>query len=224
MTAIVLKAQQREIIGKKVRQVRSEKLIPAVIYGQGIKNQNLSVGQKDLITVLSQAGTSGLVDLTIDDLKPVKILIHDYQSDPLTNQVIHVDFYQIKEGQKITTDIPLELVGEVTAVKEFGGIFVQNISEVEVECTAKELEIMQTIKVDLSVLKNINDVIHVKDLIVPKGVKVLDNPDDVVAIVSAPQEETVETAPAISAAEVQEVGKDAKAEESAEATAAPNKK
>lgn len=197
MATYLLKAKTRESVGKQVKKLREQDLIPAVLYGQDVKNQNLAVKKNEFLKIYDQAGTSSLVDLQIDEAKPVKILIHDYQIDPRTDKIIHVDFYQIKEGKKITTEFELEFIGEAPAVKEFGGILVKSFDEVEIECLPQDLEKIESIQVDLSVLKTFSDAIHIKDLKVPEGVKIMENPDELVALVTPPEEEKEEEKPVV---------------------------
>jgi len=192
MTSYIIKAQTRDILGKKVVKTRSQGLVPAVLYGHNKKNQNLTVNGLEFKKLFDQTGESKLIDLAIDDKKPVKILIHDVQFNPLKGDVDHVDFYQIKEDEKITTEIELEFINEAPAVKELGGVLVKTYDAVEIECLPAELEKMDKITVDLSVLKSFGDAVHIKDLKVPAGVKIMVEPEEVVALVEQIAEEKVE--------------------------------
>lgn len=196
MATYLLKAKPRDVLGRKVNKLREQSLIPAVLYGQDIKNQSLSVNKNEFLKVYNQVGSSSLIDLQVAETAPVKILIHDYQTDPRTNEIIHVDFYQIKEGKKITTEIELEFLGEAPAVKELGGILVKSFDEIEIECLPADLEKIETIQVDLSVLKTFADAIYVKDLKVPEGIKITENPEELVVLVTPPTEEKEEEKPA----------------------------
>lgn len=218
MTTYAIKAQTREQTGRKVNKLRVQGLIPAVLYGHSIKNQNLSVKELDFTRLYNEVGESKLIDLQVDDKKPVKILIHEIQYNPLKNVIDHVDFYQIKEDEKITTEIELEFVGESPAVKELSGVLVKNYDAVEVECLPAELEKMDMIKVDLSVLKTFEDAVHIKDLKVPAGVKITVEPDEVVAMVEQIAEEKFEEVKPIEAVEgvVKEGEAAAETEEGAE--------
>ncbi|MCX6744013.1 MAG: 50S ribosomal protein L25 [Candidatus Parcubacteria bacterium] len=192
MTSFILKAQERTILGKKVKSLKNQDLIPAVLYGHGIKNQNLAVNVLEFKKLFDAVGTSKLVDLHINDKKPVKILVHDVQYDPIKTEVNHIDFYQIKEDEKITTEIELEFIGEAPAVKELGGVLVKTYDAIEIECLPAELEKMDKIRVDLSVLKTFADSVHIKDLQVPAGVRITVDPDEVVALIEEIAEEKVE--------------------------------
>ncbi len=189
MATYLLKAQSRDITGKEVNQLREKDLIPAILYGPDIENKNLAVSKNEFWKIYNQTGSSSLIDLQIDDEAPIKILIQDHQTDPLTGDIIHLDFYQIKEGKKITTEVELEFVGEAPAVKELGGILVKSFDEIEIRCLPKDLEKVDKIQVDLSSLKTYSDAIHIKDLNVPEGIKITAEDDELVALVSPPREE-----------------------------------
>ncbi|OGY42157.1 MAG: hypothetical protein A2Y82_00305 [Candidatus Buchananbacteria bacterium RBG_13_36_9] len=212
MTNYTIKAENRDIKGKKVQQLRDKGLIPAILYGHGLKNIDLSVNKNEFIKIFKQTGESNLVNLQINEDKPVKILIHKIQFDPVDDEIIHADFYQIREDEKIKTHFKVEFIGEAPAVKELGGIIVKNLDEIEIECLPKDLESIGKVVVDLSVLKNINEAIHVKDLALPNQIKILAEPDEVIVLVTLPQEEKVEEVKPV--AEVEVVGE--KKEEAAE--------
>jgi large subunit ribosomal protein L25 len=184
-----LKAEKRTIVGPKVKQLRKRGLIPAVIYGHKIEPRNLTVSYLDFEKVYRQAKHSNLINLIIDNEKPVPVLIRDVQIDPLTNKFQHVDFYQIKTGEEIRLEIDLKFVGEAPAVKEKGGILITPLNKVEIECLPENL--INEIEVDISGLKTFDDVIRIKDLKLPKGVKVITPANEVVALVkpSAVEEE-----------------------------------
>ncbi|PJE58421.1 MAG: 50S ribosomal protein L25, partial [Candidatus Portnoybacteria bacterium CG10_big_fil_rev_8_21_14_0_10_36_7] len=124
-----LKAKNRDL-NSKLNALRRDGFVPAILYGHDVKNAPLSVSAKEFEEVLKQAGESTLVDLTIEDKKPVKILIHDVTRDPVSSDPIHIDFYQVNMKEKIKTQIALVFVGESLAVKEMGGVLVKNAHEV----------------------------------------------------------------------------------------------
>jgi len=226
-----LKAQIRELTGKKVKSLREQNLIPAVLYGHGLKNQNLLVAKNEFLKIYDQSGESSLIDLQIKEAKPVKILIHDLQRNPENDEIIHIDFYQIKEDEKIKTRVKLEFVGEAPAVKELGGVLVKNYDEIEVECLPKDLELIPSVKVDLSTLKNFNEAVHIKDLKVPAQIKVLASPDEAVALVTEIKEEKIAEVKPIEEIEVvkkekpgEEVEAEEKIEEKTEEKTQPEKK
>ncbi|MBI5731889.1 MAG: 50S ribosomal protein L25 [Candidatus Magasanikbacteria bacterium] len=192
MPNLVLKAEKRNEIKNQVKKVRVAGKIPAVLYGHGFDNQNLSLENLNFERVYSQSGGS-LVDLSIAGEAPLKVLIQDFQLDPLTNRFTHVDLRQVKMTEKIKTDIKLAFAGESPAVKGLGATFVKSFSEVPVECLPQDL--VSEIKVDTASLKEFGDVIHIKDIVPPSGIRILAHAEDVVATVIETKEEK-EDAPA----------------------------
>jgi len=187
MSNLTLKVQKRELLGKKVKSLREKNLIPAVIYGRGIKNQNLAVEYLPFFKVYQEGGESSLIDLIIDDGRPVKTLIQDVQTDPLTGRFIHVDFREVKMTEKITAEVLLKFVGETKAVKELGGVLVKSLDRIKVKCLPQDL--VHEIEVDISPLNTFEDVIYVKDLKIPAGLEVLENPAEPVVNVIPPRSE-----------------------------------
>lgn len=187
MDVLTLPAQPRAELGKTVDRLRRRHLIPAVIYGHNLPSQTISVDERVFQRVYRQAGSSSLVDLVIGEQPPLKTLIQAIQRHPTTQHVTHVDFYQVKMGEKITADIELRFVGESSAVKEQGGVFVRARDAVKVECLPGDL--VPSIDVDISVLKKFDDRLHVSDLTVPSGITLLEKTDEVVASVTPPRSE-----------------------------------
>ncbi len=163
--------------------------IKAVVYGPAYPSTALVINQKDFTKLYKQAGESSIVTLT--GLKANQdVLIHDIQINVRNGDIVHVDFYAVKKGQKIKVGVPLVFVGVSEAVKTYGADLVKNIFEVEIEAEASDLP--HEIEIDLEVLKEIDDRITVGDIKAPKGVKILDNEDDVIVTVSKHEEETEE--------------------------------
>lgn len=185
MDNLNLSVQTRKKLGKKTDSLRQEGLIPGVLYGHGIKNQMVKVDEKDFKEVFKKAGESTLVDLGVDDQNKVKVLIYDAQKDPVTGEYIHIDFYQIKKGEKITAKVALDFIGESPAVKNQEGVLIRNHDELEIKCLPKDL--VHDIKVDLSKLENLDDAIRVKDLDIPEEIEVLANKEDVITSVTPPR-------------------------------------
>lgn len=184
MESIKLNAVKRSLIGKKVKELRKQGKIPAVLYSQGKVGENLTLNLKEFINIFKKAGSSSLVDLTINDKNPIKILIYQPQYDPLTDKPIHVDLYKIRMDEEITTKIPLEFVGEAPAVKELEGNLIKNKDEVEVKCLPGNL--IPKIQVDISALKSFDNSILIKDLKIPQTIKIQDEQEETVAIVNPP--------------------------------------
>ncbi len=161
-------------------------LIKAVVYGPKYPSTSIVINQKDFTRLYKEAGESTVI--TLSGLKVDQdVLIHDVQVDVRDGAIIHVDFYAVQKGQKLTVDVPLVFIGVSEAVKNHGADLIKNIFEVEVEAEAKNLP--HEIEVDLSVLKEIDDHIKVSDLKVSAGVKINNHADDVIATVAKHEEE-----------------------------------
>ena len=180
MTEIILKAEPRvEMKGGNPRRMLKKDILPIVVYGPGLDNLNLKVNYQEFLKVLKAAGESTVLDLIASD-KTMQVLIHKVQKDPVTDKVIHVDFYHFDKKKKFSVEVPINFVGESKAVKE-GGVLVTNINSVLAECLYTDL--ISEIKVDLSALENLNDSIYVSDLKVSEGVNFLTAKDQVVVAV-----------------------------------------
>ncbi|MCS6789074.1 MAG: 50S ribosomal protein L25 [Patescibacteria group bacterium] len=191
-----LKVQIRKNLGKKVKNLRNQGLIPAELYGHNISNMHLVVNFKDFNNVYRQAGESSIINLVIEDDKSknnIPVLIHDIQRDYLNGNILHIDFYQIKMDEKIRTYVPLKFVGESPAVKNYGGILNKSMLEIEIEALPKDLP--HEVEVDVSNLKELGQSIYVRDLKLPKGVRILIDLDNPVATVIAQKEEEAITEP-----------------------------
>jgi large subunit ribosomal protein L25 len=217
-----LKIQTRNILGKKVETLRQRGLIPAELYGHGIKNLHLSLSAKDFQKVFKEAGESTIVNLITEDNKKIPVMILDVVSDPISEKILSVDFYQIKLTEKIKIPVPIEFIGEAPAVKNFGGILVKPLQEIEVEAFPQDLP--RHFQVDLSPLDEIKKSILVKDLKISDKVKISINPEMIVATVieAKPEEEEIkETVPAEGAATAEAIPVTAPAGPGAPAVKAP---
>lgn len=164
--------------------------LPAIVYGKEVQPIPVLVDAKNFSQVYRQAGESSLVNLIIPGEGEKLILFKEPQHDPRTGEIIHVDLYQIKLGEKIRTDVPLVFEGEAPAVEEFEGVLVTNKDKLEIECLPSNLP--REIKVDLGTLAQIDDTILVKDLKLPAGVEILDDPEDSIVVITRQREEEVE--------------------------------
>lgn len=213
-----LDAALREITGKKVKSLRAAGKVPAVVYGFGIDSTNISVDQKAFLMLYKEAGEATVIDLMLDGKKsPLKVLIKDIDVDYVRRRLKHVSFYAVNMKEEIDTDVPLVLVSESPAEKN-GAVIIQAISEVEVRCLPSDLP--SEIEVDKSVLNEIGDSISLRDLVLPKGVKLLheeEELDQVIVSATAPITEEQEAALAAEGeAPLEEVETTEQAEEVAE--------
>lgn len=212
---ISLEVKGREAY-KNVAEARKAGLIPAVYYGSHTKSTAIYVNQTVFVKIFKEAGESTIVTLDTGKEK-YSSLIHDVQRDPVNNKVSHVDFYTIEANQTLRVDVHLEFVGVSNAVKSLGATLVKTMHDVEVECLPQDLP--HSIEVDISKLENIDDSIYLKDLILPKGVKIQGHDTDVVASVILAKEEDLSTPVAPVDLEAIEVEKKGKKEDEAGADA-----
>jgi large subunit ribosomal protein L25 len=202
-----LMLQKRDLIGKRTKKLREEGIMPAVLYGKNEKSVPVLLLQKEFEKVWKEVGESSVITLQgIGDDK--EALIHGIDCDPVNGKPRHADFYIIEKGQKIRVTVPIEFIGTAPAVKELGGTLVKVLHELDIEVESASLP--HSIEADISVLRNFESQLLVKDIVVPKEVAILTSPDEVVALVSEAQEEEVPdtgTADAISSIEVEKKGK-----------------
>lgn len=191
-----INAQVRTVLGRKVKHLRKEGLLPSTIYGKGFEPISIQLTCKDLEKVYEEVGESGLVNLIVDkDSYPV--LFRNAQYHPVSGDLCHVDCYKVNLKEKITTFVPIELIGESPTVK-LGNILVPVTEEIEVEALPTDLP--ENITVDISVLDNLDSVITVADLDVDRSkVEILTDAEQVIVKVEEPREEeepvTEEVAP-----------------------------
>ncbi len=172
-----LKVEKRTVLGKQVKKLRREGILPCNIYGKDLESTAVQVPEKDFLAVFKEAGETGLVDIELGD-KKTPVLIHNMQKN-FRGAILHADFFQVNLKEKVKTMVPLEVIGEPKAVTEKIGILMNIISEVEVEALPAELP--EKIEVNVEHLANIDDQITVADLKVPEGVTVLTEAEQVVA-------------------------------------------
>jgi len=181
---LTLSVKIRKDLGKKVKKIREKGIIPAILYGPKIENIPLEVNLKEFEKVYQGAGESSLIQILVGQ-KKFLVLIHALEIDAISQKPIHIDFYQPKLDEEITATVPLVFEGQAPAVKDLGGTLVRNIHELEVKALPQNLP--HEIKVDISKLKTFEDNILVKDLIIPKEVKILKTPQETIAFVSEPE-------------------------------------
>src|SRR3989344_2981090 len=187
MDTPILNAKTRQITGKQVKNLRHEGLIPAVVYGHDQSSLSLTLNAKEFARIFDVAGTSTLVDLVIDDNKPVKILLHEPQIHPVKTAFVHADLYVVKMTEKLQTEVPLEFVGESAAVNDLDGTLTIVLDALEVECFPDKL--VHAIEVDITALVTLEDMIRVSDIQAPEGIELLADPDEVVATITPPRSE-----------------------------------
>jgi len=185
----VLAAEPRTVLGKKVKQLRRNGLLPANVYGKGLSSKALQVKLADFQSIFKQVGETGLVDLQAEG-KSHPVLIKNLQMNYFTNTPLHADFYQVNLKEKVKSMVPLELIGEAKAVSEKIGVLLQTLSEVEIEALPDRIP--EKIEVNIEALAEIGDGITIGDLKADEGVTILtDSGVTVVRIAEPAKEEPV---------------------------------
>ena len=210
---LTLKADTRDLKTES-GNIRMAGQIPAVFYGKKEASTPIFIRQVDFLKIWKEAGESSVVTLETQD-GAKESLIHDVDLDPVTGNPRHADFYVFEKGHKVEVALPVEFIGVSPAVKDFGGILVKVMHQIEIKAMPKDLP--HNIAVDISSLVQFGDQILAKDLNLGTGLTLKIGPEEVVATVSAPREEKEEevVAPDLSTIEVEKKGKEEATEESA---------
>ncbi len=196
MEKVVLKATKRDVVGKQVKAMRREGKLPAVIYGRHNEPIVISLDAHTASLALGRLSSSSLVTIDVDGTE-YATLVREKQRDYIKNRLLHVDFLAVSQDEKLTATVSLHFIGVSIAVKDFNAVLVHNLEELEVESLPSDLP--ERIDVDISVLSKIGDGIRVRDIVVSDKVRILENPDTMVAVATAPKVE--EEAAAVPAAE-----------------------
>lgn len=217
-----LKVEKRKVLGKQVKKLRRDGIIPGNVYGKSIKSEAVQADAKEFDAVYKQAGETGLVDLDLGG-KITPVLIHNIHKN-FRGAVLHADFFQVNLKEKVKTTVPLEIIGEPKAVTDKIGLLMNILDEVEVEALPEELP--EKIEVNVEHLANINDQITVAELKIPTGVEVLTDASQVVSkigelVTKEAQEEAEAEAAAAEAAKAESAEAEAPAEGEAPAEATP---
>lgn len=214
MERVVLQAEPRNVIGRAVKSLRRQGLVPAIVYGHDFKSLSIQVPVKELERVYAEAGESTVVYLNING-QDHPTIIHDIVRDALSDKFLHADFYRVRLDKKIHAKIQLNFIGESPAVKGLGGILVKNMSEIEVEGFPQDLT--HQIDVDISGLAELKSHILVKDLPISNKLEVKADREAIVALIQEPiSEEELKAqleVPVVAAPEEVEVIKKEKPEE-----------
>jgi len=206
-----IQTENREVFGKKLEPFRKKGKLPAVLYGPKEKARPIFISLKDFKKIWDEAGESTVIQLNLGDTKK-EVLIQDVAMDPVKGEPVHVDFYAVLMDKPIQASVSLVFEGISSAVKNLGGILVKVMHELEVEALPKNLP--HELSVDISVLANFEDKISAKDIILPKGVKLISNLEETIALIEAPREEEVPVAEEkIAFEEIEVAGKKEKEEE-----------
>ncbi len=203
MEKVVLKATRRDVVGRQVGALRRQGKIPAVLYGHHIETVPILLDAYEGTQTLSHLTSSSLLTLDLDG-KQYLTQVREKQRDILKNRLLHVDFQIVSLTEKMRARVDIELSGAAPAVKNFNALIHTGLTALEVECMAQDLP--QRIVIDISGLAKIGDGIRVRDVVLSDKVKILAEPDEVIAVAAAPRKEevSVEAAPVAEEAEPEE--------------------
>ncbi|OGO07432.1 MAG: hypothetical protein A2Y92_02745 [Chloroflexi bacterium RBG_13_57_8] len=218
MNELKLTAARREVLGKRNRFLRRQGITPAHLFGHSLESLALQCDTVELRKIVSRAGTTRLVSLKVTGEKePKGVFVREIQTDPLGKQLLHVDFYQVRKGEKMTLDVPIVLVGEAPAMKGKGRLVSRGILVLGIECLPEKVP--PQIEVDISGLMELEQAIHVKDIVLDPDITVHADPEQLVVKVTEIIVKIEEEKPVAAAEEVAVEG-EAKAEAGAEKPAA----
>jgi len=161
MDQIPLKAQKRTVLGRKVKTLRKEGLIPAHVFGKKVKTEHVQVVEGEFFKVFEKAGETGIIDLAVDNQKK-PVLVKNVQLHPVTDKTLHIDFYQVNLSEKVKVDVPLEIIGESPAAHRKIGLLLTPVSEIEIEALPTDLP--ENIEVNVEALDEVGKEVKVKDL------------------------------------------------------------
>ncbi len=191
MDKVVLTATKRDVIGKQVKAMRREGKLPAVIYGRHLEPISISLDAHTAGLSLAKVSASSIVTIDVDGTE-YPALVRERQRDYIKGSLTHVDFLAVDMNEKIRTSVGLAFVGVSGAVKDYNGILVHNLERLEVECFPGDLP--ERIDVDIAMLKQIGDLIRVRDLSVSDKIRLLADPEETIAVVTIIKEETAQGA------------------------------
>ena len=183
MEKYILNAEKRKVLGKKVKGLRREGKLPAVIYGQEIEPISITLETKQVHKVLKVVGANTLISIKIGK-EEFLTLVREIQREVIIRDLLHMDFQAVSLEETITTSLPVVMVGVAPAIEEFEALLIVGMDELQIEAKAKDLP--DLISVDVSNMMEIGDNILVKDLVISDDVKILDDPDGIVIVATSP--------------------------------------
>ena len=214
VNALELKAEPRSVLGKKVRFLRRQGILPANVYGHAASTA-IQLPAREAERVIARAGRTQLISLAMDSGQPTTVLVKASQRHPTRGSLLHVDFFRVAMDERLKVDVPVRLVGDAPAVKQHDASVLQAATTVNVESLPADLP--EAIEVDISGLEDLDSTLHVRDLRAPGGVTILTDPEELVVKMLPPTEEeapaeAAEETPAVATGETAEAGVEQPAE------------
>ena len=190
VNALELKAEPRSVLGKKVRFLRRQGILPANVYGHAASTA-IQLPAREAERVIARAGRTQLISLAMDGGQPTTVLVKASQRHPTRGSLLHVDFFRVAMDERLKVDVPVRLVGDAPAVKQHDASVLQATTTVNVESLPADLP--EAIEVDISGLEDLDSTLHVRDLRAPGGVTILTDPEELVVKMLPPTEEEAPT-------------------------------
>ncbi len=186
MNQLELSVVPRSVLGKRVAALRRGGLTPANVYGHRIESRALQVDTVTLVRTFRALERNAILSLRIEGEKaPRPVMVRDIQRNPVSDKILHVDFYQISLTEKMRADVPLVLTGKAPAVDDFSGILLQSLENISVEALPADMP--SHVEVDISVLTQLESSVHVKDLVLDPKLYLMTDPDVLIARVASPR-------------------------------------
>lgn len=186
---VTLDATRREVIGKKVKALRREGKLPAVIYGVGLEPAPILLDLRTASRALREVTLSTLVNISLDGAQHTT-LVRERQYDVIKRELSHIDFLAISMTETLRTSVPLRLIGVAPAIKEYSAMIMQDSEFLEVEALPADLP--EAIEVDISSLTELGSTITVTDIKLGDKVTILDDPEMIIAVAIAGAREEAE--------------------------------
>jgi large subunit ribosomal protein L25 len=217
MEELKIKAAKRDVFGKRTRFLRRQGITPTHLFGRSLESIPLQCDTKELKKIVTRAGTTRIISLDVEGENEAKnVFLREIQKDAITRELLHVDFYQVRKGEKMTMDVPIVLVGEAPAMKAKGRIISRGTTVLSLECLPEKVP--PQIEVDISGLVELDQSIYVKDIHLDPDITVNDDPELLVVKIS---EVVIKVEEEVPVAEVEAEGEAvAEGEEGAEGEAA----
>jgi len=191
MGQIELQATNRETLGKKVRFLRRQGIIPTHLFGHDVESVALQCDAVQLQQVLAQAGKTRLLSLKLDKAKkPRNVVVREIQKDPCTGELLHVDFYQVRMAEKIKVGVPIVLVGEAPALKSKENMLLHELTSLTIECLPNQIP--ASVELDMSSLTEVGQAIQVKDITLGEEITVFNDPEHIVVKINLRPLEKIE--------------------------------
>ena len=179
MDDLMLQTANRDVLGKKTRFLRRQQITPIHLFGHSLQSLALQCDTTQLQQIITRAGMTKLINLKIENEKqPRNVFIREIQRDAVSKQLLHVDFYQVRKEEKMVVDVPIVLIGEAPALKEKGRLLIHGATSLNIACLPGDVP--PQIEVDLSPLEDLEQAIHVKDIVLSPDITVNIDPDQLV--------------------------------------------